>query len=68
MVRRMLVTVLLMCVACGTAVADVPQLLNYQGKLNDADGRPVNGRVVLGFGFYGRPEPPPMGEDKMRRE
>ena len=67
MFRTILIAALMMFVACGTAVADVPQLLNYQGKLNDADGRPVNGRVVLGFGFYGRPDLPPMGEDNMRR-
>ena len=52
MVRKVLVVVLMMCVACGTVVADVPQLLNYQGKLNDADGAPIEGEVTVGFGFY----------------
>ena len=52
MFRKVLVAVLMMCVACGTAVADVPQLLNYQGRLDDAGGNPVTGTVSLGFGFY----------------
>ena len=52
MVRKVLVAVLMMFVACGTAAADVPQLLNYQGKLNDADGAPIEGEVTVGFDFY----------------
>ena len=34
------------------AVADVPSLLNYQGKLLDDSGKPVTGSVNLGFDFY----------------
>ena len=59
--------IVLAVMCCGLAFGEVPSLINYQGRLNDADGQPVNGTVVLGFGFYGRPDPPPMGEDNMRR-
>ena len=52
MFRKVIVAVMMMCVACGTAVAGVPQLLNYQGKLNGADGAPIEGKVTVGFGFY----------------
>ena len=61
------VSIVLAVVCCGVSFGEVPQLINYQGRLNDADGQPVDGTVVLGFGFYGRPDLPPMGGDAMRR-
>ena len=65
---RIAAGLIVLAVMCGgPAHGGVPSLINYQGRLNDADGQPVNGTVVLGFGFYGRPDPPPMGEDNMRR-
>jgi len=30
-----------------------PQLINYQGRLNDSTGMPINGAVDLTFRFYG---------------
>ena len=49
------VGVVIVCVLTGVALAadaPVPQLLNYQGKLNDADGAPIEGDVTVGLGFY----------------
>ena len=34
------------------ANADVPQLVNYQGRLTDADGNPQTGSVSLSFSIY----------------
>ena len=52
MVRRMLVGVIIMSSACGVVAAGVPQLLNYQGKLANAQGQPIDGEAAVGFGFY----------------
>ena len=57
MVRKVLAAVLMICVVCGAVLADVPQLLNYQGKLTDGDGAPIEGGVTVGFGFYDTREP-----------
>ena len=42
----------IVCVLARSASGDVPQLLNYQGKLTDAGGQPIDGSVTVGFGFY----------------
>ncbi|HUS57683.1 MAG TPA: formylglycine-generating enzyme family protein [Planctomycetota bacterium] len=34
------------------ALADVPTLINYQGRLTDADGKPINGMRQMTFEFY----------------
>ncbi|HUW35130.1 MAG TPA: hypothetical protein VM223_26260 [Planctomycetota bacterium] len=36
-----------------SAFAEVPQLINYQGRLADAAGRPSNGTKQMAFRFYG---------------
>ena len=47
MFRNVLVTAMMICVAYGTVLAEVPQLLNYQGKLTDADGAAIEGEVTV---------------------
>ncbi len=58
---------LLLMVACGTAMAQVtpPPLINYQGVLRDkATGLPFNSTVDLVFTFY--PDPGSTGTDILR--
>jgi len=35
------------------AQADVPQMINYQGRLTDSDSIPVDGPVLINFKIYG---------------
>ncbi|NQT21686.1 MAG: hypothetical protein HQ592_18415, partial [Planctomycetes bacterium] len=53
--RRWTVAVLIVCVMVGTAWADVPGLINYQGKLDDAGGEPVSGVRSMTFEFRDAP-------------
>jgi len=46
---------ILLTLFASVASADVPQLINYQGKLTKAGGKPVDGVVALGFGFFDAP-------------
>ena len=56
MYRMSIVLTLTVCMLAGGALAaDVPQLLNYQGKLTDDLGDPMTGPVDLGFGFFDAP-------------
>ena len=41
----------LLCIVC-IAFADVPALINYQGKIADADGLPVEGELSITFRIY----------------
>ena len=52
MVRCIAASVLALCVAAGFAAGGVPQLLNYQGKLTDSLGKPVDGAKQMVFEFY----------------
>jgi len=57
MIRRIAAVTLVLSifqVVCLTdsASAEVPQLLNYQGRLTDPDGKPVNGSKEMVFEFY----------------
>jgi len=45
-------TLLLIFLWASIVAADVPLLINYQGKLLDAAGKPVDGNVNLEFAFY----------------
>jgi len=36
----------------GSVLAAVPQLMNYQGKLTDANGNPIDGTVSIVFSIY----------------
>ena len=49
--RRGIIIAVVVCVMAAAAWADVPALINYQGKLSDADG-PVNGMKSMTFEFY----------------
>ena len=49
--RRCIIAALVVCVMAGTGWADVPRLINYQGKLADAAG-PVNAVKTMLIGFY----------------
>ena len=40
-------------VLLSVAVADVPHLINYQGRATDADGQPLNGPCSIKFKIYG---------------
>jgi hypothetical protein len=54
--RKCIVALVVLIVAAGAALADVPQLLNYQGKLADKEtGAPLDEDVFLGFGFFDAP-------------
>lgn len=47
-------TLMAICALVGlSAAAQVPQTINEQGYLTDADGNPVNGNVEMTFTFYG---------------
>ena len=52
MERKLVTAVLMVLVAGGVGLAEVPQLLNYQGKLHNGSGTAADGTVALGFGFY----------------
>lgn len=44
--------VMMLLFFCNVALADVPQLINYQGKLTDAQGQPKTGNANLSFEIY----------------
>ncbi len=44
--------VLIMALAI-TSTADVPKVINYQGRLTDSLGDPVDGIIPIGFAIYG---------------
>ena len=41
-----------MAVCVDIAAGDVPQLVNFQGRLTDAGGNPVNGQKTMEFQFF----------------
>lgn len=49
-------SILFLCL-CGVGLiwAQSPQLINYQGKLSDADGNPISGTRNLTFAIYSAP-------------
>ena len=52
MTRSMALFVLLFLCVGIAAFAEVPQLLNYQGKLTDNTGKPIDGARQMVFEFY----------------
>jgi len=53
MKRLMRLTAVVICSLCALPLfADVPQLVNYQGRLTDAQGAPKVGTVNLSFEIY----------------
>lgn len=40
--------------ACAAAMAQVPDLITYQGALSSDSGNPANGRFAMSFAMYGR--------------
>lgn len=52
---RIWTAVVLSVFGLAAASAEVPQLLNYQGKLTDSRGRPVDGSKRMTFEFYDDP-------------
>jgi hypothetical protein len=61
----LIATLLLTFLWASIIAADVPLLINYQGKLLDSAGKPVDGNVDLEFAFYrtatgGTPIVPPI--------
>jgi len=58
MCRNTVIAVVIVCLAGGVLMAEVPHLLNYQGKLTDATGKPVNATKSITFAFYDTPASP----------
>ncbi len=53
---RTAVCVMVLCAACGSSVADVPQTISYQGLLKQADGSAVpDGNYDITFRLYDSP-------------
>ena len=52
MIRRIAASALALCLIAGFAAGGVPQLLNYQGKLADNLGKPVDASKQMVFEFY----------------
>jgi len=50
--RFCVIASILLALFASVASADVPQLINYQGKLTDAGGRPVTAVKSMKFAFY----------------
>ncbi len=46
----MVVTILLLVL---TSNAEIPKLMNYQGMLTDANGKPIDGTRTITFGLFG---------------
>ncbi len=49
---RGLCAVVLICTAAAQVTAQVPMLLNYQGRLTDPSGNPKNGTFSMSFAGY----------------
>ncbi|MDH3890484.1 MAG: tail fiber domain-containing protein [candidate division Zixibacteria bacterium] len=49
------ITLVIVLAASRLAIADVPQLINYQGRLTDAGGNPVDTTVDVTFYLYAMP-------------
>lgn len=55
----------LVCLLAVTIAADVPRLVNYQGRLTDSEGSPVtDGNYTVTFSIWSV-YPPPMGTDPL---
>ena len=50
-VRLTVIAAILLCLAAAS-LADVPQLINYQGRLTDSGGEPIDGTVSIVFTIY----------------
>ena len=50
--RTLAICIASVFVAVATATADVPRVINYQGKLTNASGAPVSGVKSMTFEFY----------------
>jgi hypothetical protein len=57
-----LVWTLLLLLAASSMLAEVPGLINYQGRLTDDQGIPVNGTVSIVFTIYNAAEVPQWSE------
>ena len=51
--NKILLMLCCVLVLIGTATAEVPRLMNYQGVLTDAEGIPTSGKHDLTFRMYG---------------
>lgn len=51
----LLTIILLLAVGDNMGESTVPRLLNYQGKITDANGQPVTGAVSVVFSIYDAP-------------
>ena len=54
--KRHTLIILIACLVTTGAIAEVPNLINFQGTLNDSIGNPANGTVSMMFTFYSLPE------------
>ncbi len=50
--KPILMASIILILAAGISVAQVPGLINYQGWLTDADDKPVNGPQLIKFNIY----------------
>ncbi|MFH1891978.1 MAG: tail fiber domain-containing protein [Candidatus Zixiibacteriota bacterium] len=52
MKRILIFTLMLTILSASIAVADVPQMINYQGRLTDSEGAPVDATLSMVFTIY----------------
>jgi len=53
MFKKLVVTLLIVLFVVSISLAEVPQLINYQGFLSDASGNPIDGLRSIQFSLFG---------------
>jgi microcystin-dependent protein len=50
--KLLVIMLLLLSVVCGLSYAEIPHLINYQGRLTDNQGQPITGTKSVTFRIY----------------
>jgi len=50
--KMFLLAVVAVCLLCVSASADIPKTINFQGRLTDAAGVPLNGSFNIAIRIY----------------